>query len=277
MLGIRELLDDRGLEVFDAHAHVGRYPYLDIPGNNTWDVDDTVRNLQVNMEEHGVRRAVVSSFEGLCYNWPHANRALLGLQHAHADVFYAFVSVHPHSEQAASHLREAASAGGACGLKLHPTIQRFDPLCREVQELMELCEELAVPVLFHSGTKHWESSPDALSRLAEAHPRVTFIFAHMGGASPHRMAERVRKLENVYLETSTAGVAFDSLRRVVKTIGAERVLYGSDFPCSSMAMELWRVLCAGLSAQDLGNVLCHNALRLLRKRHPRTASSDERP
>jgi len=78
--------------------------------------------------------------------------------------------------------------------------------------------------MFHTGTKHRESSPETMVELAKAHRRVTFIFAHMGGVNSHVMVDCVRRLDNVFLETSMSSPGFDAMHNAVKVLGNDRVL-----------------------------------------------------
>jgi glutamate-1-semialdehyde 2,1-aminomutase len=72
---------------------------------------------------------------------------------------------------------------------------------------------------------------------AEKFPNARFILAHAArGFNPHQTIEGIeslRGLRNVWCDTSaiTDGGAFEA---IVRTLGVERLLYGSDFPVSHL-------------------------------------------
>ena len=75
--------------------------------------------------------------------------------------------------------------------------------------------------------------------------------------------EAVRTCENVWADCSawvlfTAG-AFES---TVKKIGAERVLFGTDFPICDLDMAAYKLRHAGLSNRDCELISARNAIGL---------------
>ena len=67
---------------------------------------------------------------------------------------------------------------------------------------------------------------------------------------------------NVVLETSAMPYP-DRIRTAVERIGADRVVFGSDGPVSSPALERQKVVIAELGDQVAGQVLGGNADRML--------------
>jgi hypothetical protein len=113
-------------------------------------------------------------------------------------------------------------------------------------------------------------------RLARAHPKVTFIFAHWGGLLPlFALNPAVRRdLRNVYFDTAASPLLYDSrvYRMVADLVGADRILFGTDYPLRvfprvQRAPDFKRPLAeahgAGLSRAELQKVLGGNARRLL--------------
>jgi predicted TIM-barrel fold metal-dependent hydrolase len=62
------------------------------------------------------------------------------------------------------------------------------------------------------------------------------------------------------------------IRRLVESIGADRVLYGSDFPFLDMRYSLGRVLFAGLEDADLIKVMGGSLCRIVRAFRPDEAA-----
>ena len=70
---------------------------------------------------------------------------------------------------------------------------------------------------------------DQLMELTHAFPETRFIFSHLGGMM---QLERIAESKNVYLDTAATPLLYDSsvYQSAVEQIGAERILFGTDYP-----------------------------------------------
>jgi predicted TIM-barrel fold metal-dependent hydrolase len=109
------------------------------------------------------------------------------------------------------------------------------------------------------------------TRLAREFPTVTFILAHWGGLLPLRDAS-ARELTNVFYDTAASPLLYDAgvWRRFIEAVGAERVLFGSDYPLNLYpkleAGPEMKLLVAEAEAGGAGEaVLRGNATRLLKR------------
>jgi predicted TIM-barrel fold metal-dependent hydrolase len=105
---------------------------------------------------------------------------------------------------------------------------------------------------------------DAFARNASG---VTVIAAHWGGGLPFyaHMPEVRAAFEQIYVDTSAEHLLYNSsiYRHVIELIGADRILWASDFPLTSQAKGLERTRGAGLSEAELAAILGVNAAALL--------------
>jgi hypothetical protein len=128
---------------------------------------------------------------------------------------------------------ERVKREGAKGIKLHPDFQCF-PVDREsVFPFYRACAELGLPILFHAGDENSDlSSPERLYRVINRIPELTVIAAHMCGYQAWDEAEEVLIGTPVYTDTSDAliGLSPERLYRMIKKHGADRILFGSDYP-----------------------------------------------
>jgi uncharacterized protein len=104
--------------------------------------------------------------------------------------------------------------------------------------------------------------------IVESIPELTLIACHYGGY--HRMDEAeglVVGAPRVVLETSwpprLADVDPERLRAIVAGHGADRVVYGSDWPMTDPAAEVAAIRALGLSAADEVAILGGNLARIL--------------
>jgi len=131
----------------------------------------------------------------------------------------------------------------------------------EWTEVMKLAAKLNLIVQIHTNTRE-------MRYLAENFPENTIVFPHLGSAREDIFAriEIVAKHMNTCIELSGSGIErVGILERAVKEIGADRVLYGSDFTINEPSAVIARVRNAFLTPEDREKILFRNVERLLAK------------
>lgn len=207
------------------------------------------------------------------------NDALLSLARKHRQLF-AIVSVHPLDNKAALDELRRAAAAGASGLKLHPNSQRLDVDAAEVHTVVAEATKLGLPVLIDGYNPLDANQTGKLLMLAVKHPKARIIIAHMGGP---RFADTmvfglVRKFKwfprNVWVDLSATAVAVanspfaEQFVWVLRSIGTDRVLFGSDFPVDLPTSARAAVDSLGLTASELKQVYYDNARSLFAVQAP---------
>jgi len=172
----------------------------------------------------------------------------------------------------ADHLSQAAEQG-AKGIKVHPVLQGFFPGDPRMQEIYSLCEELELTVLSHSGTTRTApqlADPFAFSAVMKDHPRLHLLLAHLGGASWHQVRDFAAAFPNVSFDlceiiawTGAPGApTADELALLIKDIGADRVLFGTDFPWYDLGRTIDQLMdLPHLSDEERRGILGENAIR----------------
>ncbi len=250
------------MPVVDAHVHlypaeVGHEPaaWAAAQGEAHWSLLCTrrrkdgrpvqsfpsVAGLLAAMDAAGVGRAVL-----LGWYWERPatcvaqNRFYADCVRRHPDRFSAFATLQPAAGREATLAEVRRAHGeGLIGLgELSPHSQGFaagDPVFREV---LALAGELHLPVNLHVTDPDsrrypgWIATPaDDFVGLARDFPATTFVLAHWGGLLPLHDA-RFRALPNVCYDTAASPLLYDATvwQRMIPALGADRVLFGSDFP-----------------------------------------------
>lgn len=158
---------------------------------------------------------------------------------------------------------EAGLIGLKFEVELNCRSDRLDPL-------MAAAEARGLPVLHHSWYQPGfearptldESTPADLADLARRFPKVTIVMAHLAGVG-HRGVLDVAACSNVLVDTSGGPPVAGLVAFAVDVLGAERVIYGSDFPIRNFASQLGRVFGAELTAEQRRLILHDNAVRVL--------------
>ncbi len=254
----------RAADAIDVHAHIGTYKGFDL----------SLETLRSNLRRYRIRLALVSNIDGAAL--PRITRDLGELETNQATL--AVVSAHPElrglvwarpgeegssPEQVEPFLRDH----GFVGVKLHPGMNRFPADAACVDGYLALCAKYDVPAVFHCD----QAAP--IYRAARRHPKVAVVLYHSGFFSDHEEAirtveESVRKGDaRLFLET--AQVKANAAVAMVRRVGAERVLFGTDATYFGAehygAYEtLVRALREALAPEDFARVMHGNAERLFR-------------
>lgn len=165
-------------------------------------------------------------------------------------------------------------AGGARGFgELRPDNLDCDLDDPELAEA--LIEAVAgLPLLFHVSEPVGHAYPgkhgfalDAFYRFVLAHPEANLIGAHWGGGLPFYalMPEVHAALARTHFDTAGTSLLYapDMYERAISVVGAEKIVFGSDFPLLSQSRSRRRIEEADLSLEARDLVLGGNAARLL--------------
>jgi predicted TIM-barrel fold metal-dependent hydrolase len=174
----------------------------------------------------------------------------------------------------AEHLRWAYERG-ALGVKVHPVLQRFLPDDPRMDEIFAACEELGMGVVAHAGASRsgteW-AEPAAYAALLDAHPRLKLVLAHLGGGrwkQAQQLAEaypavRFDLCEIIAWAGAPGAPTHDELGQMIKGIGPERVMFGTDFPWYQVDRTIDQVMALPhLSEEERAGILGINAVRHL--------------
>jgi uncharacterized protein len=156
-----------------------------------------------------------------------------------------FVTVNPavqDAAEAAAHVATMADDHGARGLKLHTIALRAFPGEAALAPTFAICEARALPVVAHCGPDRHGAGwalPGAFAPVLERHPGLPLVLAHLGGAAWREVAELALAFPSARFDLSEivswsghapGAPSPTELSALVREIGAERVLLGSDFP-----------------------------------------------
>jgi predicted TIM-barrel fold metal-dependent hydrolase len=165
---------------------------------------------------------------------------------------------------------------GARGLKLHPMLGHYFPDDHSLWPLYEYAQKREVPLIFHGG-KSMESPnvqyahPNRFKEVLKDFPHLQIVVAHLGLDFWDDSVDLAGSFENVSFDTSMALSGHGSAPvlsdqealELVRRIGCERVLFGTDFPWGSAVEDLDRIGRLGLSGEEKEAILCGNAKRVL--------------
>jgi len=263
------MLLNKKYKIFDVHNHIfpdniaekaveniGRYYNMDMCENGTVDA------LLESGRKIGVDRYLVHSSATHPGQAKAINNYIAGVVENHSNMI-GFGTLHFSLEDVDAEV-ERIIVLGLRGIKLHPEFQCF---VIDEQSMMPVYKAIAgkLPLLIHMGDQNRDSSsPIRLARVLDMFPDLVVIAAHFGG---YRMWEESRKYlfgRNIFMDTSSSLAFLDPAAAVdmIRSHGAEKFMFGSDYPMWSHKDELDRFLRLDLSEAEREAILYHNAVKL---------------
>src|SRR5437016_5246146 len=165
-----------------------------------------------------------------------------------------------------SHLKDLAGRFRVSGIKIHPALNFVPPDHPGYEPVYRFAADAGLPVITHGGSSAgtmYEAevdycAPDRFAPVLAAHPTLHLVLAHLGNPYLDATLELAASFPNLVTDLSWvlgAGlVEPDRLRELVRAIGVDRVLFGSDFPYFDPEASLDRLLEAGLSPAETAMV-----------------------
>jgi uncharacterized protein len=189
----------------------------------------------------------------------------------HPKVFVGFCYLNPTlGEKAVRQEVERTLALGFRGLKLELANNARDACMRP---LMKLAEQHDLPVLQHSWSqtnireRRFHSDPADTAQLAARYPQVRIIMAHLTGCGVRGVLE-AKPYDNLVLDTSGGAPEAGLVEFAVEQLGADRVMYGSDWPIRDFPVGVARITGSAVGAADRRKILYDNAREWLRLDEP---------
>jgi len=234
--------------IIDANCNVGVSVY---------GFEQSPAALLKSMNKHGIDMAVVVPFTPGDFNYERANNHVATVVKKKRDRLIGFARVDPrHGKKAVREVNRAAVKLKLQGLKLDPFEQAFSITSEFLDPIMERCSRLGLPVLVESGYPAL-SLPVQVGELADRHPNTKILMAHGGqlgvsGLGIPDALDVVKDSPNVYVESSGIPETGTEclVERIVRSVGAKRVIFGTNSPMNCPAVEISRILAVNISDSE---------------------------
>jgi len=237
----------------------------------------TAEELIAAMDKDGVDISVILNIgwttHELCRE---TNDYIIDAVSRYPERLVGFGAVQPNSPKAAVAEIERCARVGIKGMgEMRPDVQLFDLGDEMVMSpLVEVLQEHCLPLLLHASEPlgHDYSGkglvfPDMIYPFITSFPDLTIVCAHWGGGLPFYalMPEVKKALGNVYFDSAASPFLYtpEVYRQVIQLVGADKVLFGSDYPLLAPRRLLKEIDSLGLDGEEKELLLAGNALRLL--------------
>ncbi len=243
--------------IFDAHAHLAHDGAMGI-ANNHLPYNDA-DGLVGTMDRLGIDRAIVSTWSGITHGDPPSNDIMLRGIERYPDRLLGYGTVNPrYPEVAADEMRRVFHSGQMVGYKPYPPRQRVPLTDARHRPMLEWADRHGAPVLCHGGLSGDRAvTPDQLAELAPLYPNAKFLLAHAGSswAVAEALVPAARRWGNIYAEITYTSITYGLVEYLVREMGRDRVLFGTDCVMRDAAPQLGWAAWARIPIEDKRMVL----------------------
>lgn len=262
--------------IIDCHTHVNNYHDEQVDA-----LEECIARLLKAMRRNRIDEALVLTSYKVVPGRP-STRAVVDATRTHPNLHVvAGLSWTNFTAGDVEELRSLLQEGVIKGLKLYPGYEPFYPSDPKLTPAYLLAEEFDVPVMIHTGDTYSPrgkvkfSHPIHIDEVAVDFPRVKFVICHLGNPWLRDCMEVVYKNENVYADISglVLGDFSDRFEEYMRKqlhemllwgMNPRKVLFGTDWPISSMESYLKFMEELRLPAIDKRLMLAENASKLFR-------------
>ena len=171
---------------------------------------------------------------------------------------------------------ERCAAAGASGIgELRPDVPSFGFTdSNSLKAFSEVFHTHDLMILTHSSEPvghqypgKGNATPDVLLKFIESLEGLKIICGHWGGGLPFYtlMPEVKRALKNAFFDTAASPFLYkpEIYRRVTDLVGAEKILFGSDYPLMPAGRVIKEIDTTELTEEEKIKILSENARQLL--------------
>ncbi|MBI5117124.1 amidohydrolase [Candidatus Poribacteria bacterium] len=197
------------------------------------------------------------------------NAWLAELQRKHKNVV-CFGGVHPEEDDRLEEFERMAGVYELSGLKLPQCMQQFHVNDKRMFPVYERAQACNIPVLFHTGLDPIPGMdiyghPKDVDDVAREFAGLKIIMAHLGTPFIDEAQDVMKRRQNVFADISffIEIEGSDSASCIIRKIGAEKLMFGSDFPFIKPRSAIETLLCTNLSDEDKERILWKTAHEVL--------------
>jgi predicted TIM-barrel fold metal-dependent hydrolase len=187
-----------------------------------------------------------------------------------SDRIISFGGIYPHTDDYKRDIDYVAGLG-LKGLKFHAEYQNFIVDDDKMLKIYDYALGKGLILFHHAGADPafpppFKSTPQQFAKIAKAMRGGVIVAAHFGGHAQWDDVEKYLVGTDIYLDTSMGFDYFshDQFLRIVKSHGADKILFASDYPWSNAKLEMEQLRGLSLSSEEIDAILGGNAKRVLK-------------
>ncbi len=237
--------------VFDACVALGRR-------HDRLVREDSVAGTIDVMDKAGVGRALVYSPHAVAFDAKEGNQLLMDMIRGEARLVPQF-AVNPTFDDLDAFTAELHELN-VRSIRISPELHRYPFRDWIVKPWLDRMAAERIPIWIAAT----DFDPVDLHDTLKEHPDVSIVLSEVHYIHVPWLYSLLRSLPNVRVEISRFVIA-GGVAKLMDTVDSSRILFGSRFPDSPMAPQLYSLHRNGLSDADLAAICAGNLERLLEK------------
>lgn len=243
-------------EIIDCHAHLGQWFNFNTPrydGKSLVDVMDIL----------GIDKMCISALLSIGPDFVAGNEWVSEVVKKYPGRFFGYIGINPHYPEITFEEICRCWAKDMNAIKIHPETHDYSPDGKEYRKIYKFLQEKKGLILSHV----WGvDAVKTFGQLAGEYDKVTFILGHSGG-KPKAMYEAIKvanQHKNIYLDLTGSYHYEGIIELMVKEVGADRVLFGTDAPFLDARPAVGRVGYANISDEEKIKIMGENMRDILK-------------
>lgn len=240
----------KNMTFYDVHGHLGEYnAHYHVPNSK-------INKIVEDLNFYGIEKVCAFSFSGVYSDEKFGNDIVSDAVLNNPDRFIGFTLLNPlrGKEDMIKELKRGDKMG-LRGIKLIPTYQGYPVEGELIDVACQWAHDHNQIII-----NHFWGSADQIERLLSKYTNACFVTAHTTTA----YADVMKKYPNLYV-CSVPLLTPRACEEVVKLIGADRFLFGTDLLDLPIGWDLGPILFARISVEEKRLILGENLKRILLK------------
>lgn len=256
--------------LIDINTYIGHFPFRQVKNM-------TPSELVKLMDEAGIDMAAVSNMNSVFYRDPQQGNEELAEQAApYSSRFIPFAIINPSYPGWKKDFLHCINDLGFKGLELYPYYHQYELNSPECAELVKLAGEMGIPVhlpcaIENIRQRHWmdvnenlsEAQVDALLNLCPDTDIIITNGATSGIAQILAKSSAGRK-GRVYYDFARIDAFLPDFENLVKTAGADRVVFGSVAPLQYIDPQLVKLHFGKITPKEKEKIMYGNLKELFK-------------
>ena len=247
------------MEIIDFHTH----PFLD-ETDSICIYKATTKTIPDNLFYLGITSfcgSVITYKDSGIGNTRISNDVALALREKYGNKYVPGFMVHPNfPEESIAELKRAEENGVRLIGELVPYAYKWQYDSEGFYAILDYTDKKDFIYSMHT------TDIEVMRKIAKEHSSTQFVFAHPGEAT--RVNEHIEVMmdcDNVYLDLSGTGLfRYGMLKHLVTKVGADRIIFGSDYPICNPGMYIAGVDFEKITDREKELIFSKNAKRLLK-------------
>ena len=256
------------MKIVDINCLVGHWPFRKLYKNTFADLAEIHRG-------NGIEYGFVSSLNSIFYNDPfegeeELHNIIKGTAYRH------ILTINPSLPYFAEDIRAGVELFNVSGVRIYPCYHDYMLNCEDMDRLCRILSEYNLPLFLtlrmEDERLNYIIKPQPVNlediRLFSVRNRnLKIILLNIRMGEITRLKELLIDQDNVYIDTSGLKDQLFSIEKLTATLGADKIIYGSEYPLFCLKSTLLEVVKAEIDENSKEKILFSNSERLYKLRN----------